>query len=166
MLHLQEDWYLKGATRRKTSKFNLHSLGVGTPSAKCTSRPEGTNEMETNWLSRAPVLPTRGPLGPRSQRENVYRLNQINTSGPLRLAGCFISSLQSRRLVWVCLRTNSRASRFACMCTRWCKRPYTCLRVSTIGSMCVRVCSGMCPCVCGLFSVEWGRQDKHWGSFI
>lgn len=42
MLRLQEDWYLKGATKENqaTSKFNLHSLGVGTQCAKCTSHPE------------------------------------------------------------------------------------------------------------------------------
>lgn len=56
MLHLQKDWYLKGATKEKqaTSKLNLHSLGVGTQlNVQCIRKK---SEMETNWLSSAMVL--------------------------------------------------------------------------------------------------------------
>ena len=77
MLHLQEDWYLKRAT-----KENLKIKSQGAQCAECASHPE--KERDGNQLAlKSNRPPEWGPLGPRSQRKNVYQLNQINTSGPL-----------------------------------------------------------------------------------
>lgn len=80
MLHFQEGWYLKRATKeiQATTKCNLHSQSW----SKCTLNPE--KERDGNQLaSKSNRPPKRGPLGPHSGCKNVYRLNQINMSGPL-----------------------------------------------------------------------------------
>lgn len=141
--------------QKKTSKFNLHFLGVGRPCAKCTSHPE--QERDGNQLALESTRPPkRGPLGPHSERKNVYRLNQINTSGPLWSAGCFISSLQSRRLFWVCLRLNSWGSRLGCMYSVNVSDPIcVCVWAWLDLVVCVQyvdVYLGMCPCVWPVFS--------------
>lgn len=64
MLHLQEDLYLKGATKenQETSKFNLDSPEVGTRCAKCTLHPE--KERDGNQLA---LKSKSNPLGPHSR---------------------------------------------------------------------------------------------------
>lgn len=153
MLHLQEDWYLKGATKENqaTSKFNHKEHSVLN-----VWRILKKNEMETNWLSRATVLQS----GVRWVLIHSVKMF-INSIKLILLDHC--DSLD------VLFHYCSHADSSGCVCV-WIHEGLgwdICVRVhvSDPVRVCVLAWLDLCGClyvrvharVCGLFSVEWGR---------